>query len=81
MSSRRTRFYHAPHRLVDGKDVLCLEHVGFVARTEDLLLLALPLGVVDGVDPVLDLHDEAAVLFDDAGTALVTLGGLDGERT
>lgn len=67
--------------LVDRKDILRLQHVWLVARAEDLLLLTLPLWVVDGVDPVLDLHDEAAVLLDDAGTALVALGGLDGKHT
>lgn len=68
-----------PVYLVDGENVLRLEDVRVVTGAEDLLLLALPLGVVDGVNPVLDLHDDAAVLLDDARAALVPLGGLDGE--
>lgn len=56
---------------VDAEDVAGLEDVGVASGAEDLLGLALPLGVVDGVDPVLDLHDEAAVLGDCAGEVLV----------
>lgn len=48
--------------IVDAEDVAGLEDVRVAAGAEDLLALALPLGVVDGVDPVLDLHDQAAVL-------------------
>jgi hypothetical protein len=63
------------------KDVLGLERVSWAGRTKDLLLLAPPFGVVDGVDPVLNLHDDAAVLLDEATAALSTLGRLDREST
>lgn len=57
--------------VVDAEDVAGLEDVRVAAGAEDLLALALPLGVVDGVDPVLDLHDEAPVLRDRAREVLV----------
>jgi hypothetical protein len=67
--------------LCGRKDVLSLERVSWARRTKDLLLLAPPFGVVDGVDPVLNLHDDAAVLLDEATAAFSTLGRLDREST
>jgi hypothetical protein len=61
------------------EDIRCLQRVGRVIRTKDLLLLALPFRLVDGVDPVLNLHDDASVLLHDAGTSLVSLCRLDGK--
>lgn len=49
---------------VDAEPVARLQHVGVVTGPEDLLLATLPLGLVDGIDPVLDLHDQAPVLGD-----------------
>lgn len=54
-------------RSINTEHIASLKHVRVAPGAEDLLALALPLGVVDGVDPVLDLHDEAAVLGDGAG--------------
>lgn len=68
--------------IVEAEVIRGLEDVGVVARAEDLALVALPLGLVDGVDPVLDLHDDAAVLLDGAwagGDVEETLGLLEGE--
>lgn len=68
--------------IVEAEVVSGLENVCVVARAEDLALVALPLGLVDGVDPVLDLHDDAAVLLDGAwagGDVEETLGLLEGE--
>jgi hypothetical protein len=42
-----------------------------------VLLLALPFGLVNGIDPVLDLHDDAAILLDNARATLKALCGLD----
>ena len=78
-TTRGSKFRISHQRLVDRKDILGLENIRLIARTKDLLLLALPLGVVDAVDPVLDLQDDAAVLLNDAGATFVALGGLDGE--
>jgi hypothetical protein len=68
--------------LIDAEAVAGLEDVGTISRAEDLLLLAAPGGVVDAVNVVLDLEDNAAVLGDDAGEVLVVLdalGLLEGE--
>lgn len=62
--------------VVDAEDVAGLKDVGVAAGAEDLLGLALPLGVVDGVDPVLDLHDDAAVLGDGAREIRVVVQAL-----
>ena len=67
--------------LVDGKHILRLQHIRLVARPKDLLLLTLPLRVVNPVDPVLDLHNDAPVFLYDARAALVALGRLDRERS
>lgn len=63
--------------LLSGEDVVSLESVGAGVGTKDLLLLALPLGLIDGIDPVLDLHDDTTVLLHVAGKTLRTLGRLD----
>ena len=65
----------------DGEDVVSLKSVGRVVRTEDLLLLALPLRLIDGINVVLNLHDNAAVLLNSTTTAVQTLSGLNGKRT
>jgi len=68
--------------VVEAEVVRSLEHVWPIARPEDVALLALPLGLVDGVDPVLDLHDDAAVLLHGAragGDVEEALGLLEGE--
>lgn len=61
---------------VDGEDVAGLEDVGVAAGAEDLLVLAPPLGMVDGVDPVLDLHHQAAVFRDRAREVRVVVQAL-----
>lgn len=48
---------------VDGEIVSRFKHVGVVARAIDLSLVSLPFWLVDGVDPVLNLHNEAPVLL------------------
>ena len=74
-------------RLVHGylafgrEDVVSLKSVGRVVRTEDLPLLALPFRLVDSINVILDLHDDATVLLNSAATAVQTLSGLDGKRT
>ena len=65
---------------LSGEDVVSLEGVGRVVGTEDLPGIALPLRLVDGIDVVLDLHDDAAVLLNSAAAALKTLSRLNGKR-
>lgn len=68
--------------VVEREVVRRLEDIRRIARTKDVALLALPLGLVDGIDPVLDLHDDAAILLDGAwtiGDVAETLGFLEGE--
>ena len=68
--------------MVQREIVRRLEHVRPVAGAEDLAAGAAPGRVVDAVDPVLDLHDDAAVLLRDAGAGGVVeeaLGFLEGE--
>lgn len=67
--------------LSSREHVLGLERVSSAGGTEDLLLLAPPFGVVNGVNPVLNLHDDAAVLGDVATATLGTLGRLDRQST
>lgn len=62
--------------LVDLELVRRLEDVRIVAGPKDLAAAAHPLGVVDAVNVVLDLHDDAAVLGDDAGKVLAVLEAL-----
>lgn len=50
-----------------------LQHVRVIARAEDLLLVALPLRLVDRIDPVLNFHDHTAVLFNNAWAAAVAM--------
>jgi hypothetical protein len=57
--------------LVHRELVSSLENVWVVSRTEDVSLLSLPLGLVDGINPVLNLHHHAAILLDN--TRLVSL--------
>jgi hypothetical protein len=69
---------------VNGELVRCLQHIRIIARTEDLLLVALPLRLVNGIDPVLNLHDDAAVLLNNARSLAVpeeALGVLQGESS
>ncbi len=63
------------------EDILSLERVSWAGRAKDLLLLSPPFGVVDGVDVVLNLHDDATVLLDESTAALSTLGRLDRKST
>lgn len=49
---------------VDAEAVAGLQHVRVTTRCEDLLIVTAPLGLVDGINVVLDLHDDAAVLSD-----------------
>lgn len=63
------------------EDVVGLQGVGWIIGAEDLLLLALPLGLVDGIDVVLDFHNNASVLLYHRRAAVNTLGRLDGQRT
>jgi hypothetical protein len=52
---------------VDGELVSSLENIWVVTRAKDVSLLPLPLRLVDGINPVLNLHDHAAVLLDNTG--------------
>jgi hypothetical protein len=61
------------------EDVVSLKCVSRVVGTENLPLLALPLRLVDRINVVLNLHDDAAVLFNGAATAVKTLSRLDGK--
>lgn len=66
--------------LVGGKLVNGLQDIWVVARAEDLLLASLPLWLVDGVNPVLDFHDDTAIVSNGTGTAGIVeeaLGLLD----
>ena len=58
-----------------------LQHIRLISRAKDLPLLALPLRLVDAINPVLNFEDEATVLLDDARAAIQTLGRLDGQGT
>jgi len=79
---RLRSFVTAVVNLLSSREhVLGLECVSSAGGTEDLLLLAPPFGVVDGIDPVLNLHDDAAVLGDVAAASLSTLGRLDRQST
>lgn len=62
--------------LVDLEFVSRLEDVRVVAGAVNLALAAHPLRVIDAVNVVLDLHDNAAVLGDGAGEVLVVLEAL-----
>lgn len=61
---------------VDGKHVTSLQDVGVVAGSEDLLVQASPLGLVDAADPVLHLQHDAAVRGDGAGEVRVIVEAL-----
>lgn len=63
----RTRCHLFVHREVVG----CLKNVRVATRTEDVSLLSLPFRLVDGINPVLNLHNHASVLLDN--TRLVSL--------
>jgi hypothetical protein len=68
---------------VDGEDVARLQDVGVAAGPEDLLVLASPFRVVDGVDPIFHLHHETAVFGDRArevGVVVETLRLLERQR-
>lgn len=49
-------------RRVDAKPITSLQHIRVITRSINLLLATLPLWLVDGVNPVLDLHHQAPVL-------------------
>lgn len=78
-SKRKKSFY--AFLLGSREDIGSLKSVRSAIGTKDLVLLALPLGLVDGIDPVLDFHDDAAVLGDKTAAALGALGRLDGKST
>lgn len=62
-----------------GEDVSSLQGVGWALWAKDLLSLALPFGVVDSCDPVLDFHDDTSKLGHKCGASSKTLGRLDGK--
>ena len=64
-----------------GEDVVSLKSVGRVVGTKYLPLLALPLRLIDGINIVLNLHDNAAVLLNSTTTAVKALSRLNRERT
>jgi hypothetical protein len=67
---------------LDAKLVRSLQHIRVIARPVDLLISAHPLGVVDAVNIVLNLHDNAAILGNGARKVLIVLealGRLEGE--
>lgn len=55
-------------RPVQREAVRSLKNIRRIARSKDVPLLALPLGLVDSINPVLNLHNNAAVLLHSAGT-------------
>ena len=59
--------------LVNAEGVLGVQDVRTILGTPDLLAVTSPLRVVDSVNPILDLHDEAAVLGDGTGELLVVV--------
>lgn len=64
-----------------GEDILSLERVSWASGAENLPVFTHPFRVVDSVDPVLDLHDNAAVLGDQSTASLSALSRLDGNGT
>lgn len=53
-------------RRIQAKHIPGLQHVRIITRPKDLLLLPPPLGLVDSIDPILDLEYHAAILRDRA---------------
>lgn len=47
--------------LIRREDVLRAQNIWIIRRPVNLLLASLPLRLVDGINPVLDLHDDASV--------------------
>ena len=67
---------------VDAKPVSSLQHIRIITRSIDLLISAHPFGVIDAVNVVLNLHDNAAILGDGARKVLIVLealGRLEGQ--
>jgi hypothetical protein len=62
------------------KDVVGLQSIRWVVGAKNLPLLALPLGLVDGINVILDFHHDAPVLFDYSRATGNSLGRLDGKR-
>jgi hypothetical protein len=57
--------------LIRREDVLRAQNIWVIRRPVDLLLASLPLGLVDGINPILNLHDDAPVRWysaSDVGT-------------
>ena len=74
----RFHIIHYASSLLGGReDVVSLKSVGRSVRAENLALLTLPLGLVDGINPVLNLHNETTILLNKARLTINTLGGLD----
>lgn len=68
---------------VDGEAVDSFKGIWVIPRAKDLPLLPLPLGLIDGIDPILNLHHETTILLDDPGTTSIveeTLSVLQGKR-
>jgi len=63
-----------------GEDILSLKVEGTSGGSEDLLLVPPPRGLIDGIDPVLNLHHNASILGHQSTTALCTLGRLVRDR-
>lgn len=55
--------------LVHGELVGGLKNIWVVAGAEDVSLLSLPRGLVDSINPVLNLHDHASILLHNSGVA------------
>lgn len=72
---------HQLHLLARRKHVISLKRISSCVRSENLPLLTLPLGVINGIDPVLNFHDDATVLGYVLAATRVTLGGFDGDGT
>jgi len=56
---------------VDRKLIHGLQHIWVIAWAEDLSLVTLPLGLIDGIDPVFHFHHHTAVLLDDTRSAVI----------
>jgi hypothetical protein len=56
------------HGRVDGELVDRFKDIWIVTRAEYVPLLSLPFWLIDGINPVLDFHDNAAVVSGMSGT-------------
>ncbi len=69
-------------RLVfSGEYIISLKSIGRIVGTKDLSLLALPFGLVDSINVILDFHHDATILLNGTATAVKSLSGLNRQRS